>query len=498
VRLLARPFPRRLLSGNVAQAEYAAAPPVELSATGEIASNRLGQFSWALFEFARSPYLGLVYIFVFAPYFASTVIGDPVRGQEVWSMSHTVVGVFVAVLAPILGAVCDRTGPRKPWLLGLVAIMAPACIALWWAMPGAEGGLPLWAIIFLIILLGTTFQFTDLYHNSMLPSLATPARVGGLSGLGLAVGNAGSLCALTIMLFGVALPGSGVVDWAFLPERPLFGLDPELHEHSRISGPAAAVWMLVFVIPLALWTPDRRPTGVALGRAVTEGMEQLWRTIRFARLYKNVGLYLIARMLYTDAKVAIIAYAGIYAAGVFGWELGAMLLFGLLLTPCSITGALVGGRIDNWLGSKRAIQLSIGSTLIVLLCAVSVSPNQIFFIPYDAAAAGPIWSFPYFSTLPEVVYLLTLMILAATVSAAFANSRTMMARISPVSMMSQFFGLYGLAGTATAFVGHGLVATFTAAFQSQRAGLSSLVLLLGAGLILMHWVREERAEEPAS
>ncbi|MBI2994472.1 MAG: MFS transporter [Gammaproteobacteria bacterium] len=478
-----------------AHAEKPVGAPDILSATGEKPADLRGQISWAVFEFARSPYLSLVYIYVFAPYFASTVVGDPLRGQELWSVANTLVGVCVALLAPLLGAICDRTGGRKPWLLGLVAIMAPACFALWWAMPGAQGGLPVAAILALIILLATCFQFTDMFHSAMLPSLAGPAQVGGLSGLGISVGNAGSLVALTIMLLGVALPASNVVDWTFLPDSPLFGLDPERHEQDRIAGPVAGVWMIVFVIPLMLWTPDRPSTGVPPRRAVREGLSQLWLTIKRARQFANVGLYLVARTLYTDAKVAMIAYAGIYAAGIFAWDLGAMLIFGLILTPFAIVGGLLGGWFDNRFGSKRAIQVSVGGTCIGLLAAVSVTPNQVFFIPYDIAAAGPVWAFPYFRTLPEIIYLTTFMLLAATITAAFANSRTMMARIAPVSMMSQFFGLYGLAGTATAFLGHGLVAIFTSTFQSQRAGLASTGILLVSGLTLLYWVREERAAE---
>jgi UMF1 family MFS transporter len=451
--------------------------------------------SWAIFEFARSPYISLVYIYVFAPYFANTVIGDPVKGQEAWSFANTIVGVCVALLAPVLGAIADRTGGRKPWLLGLVAIMAPACMMLWWALPGAQGGLPLAVIFVLIVLLATSFQFTDMFHSSMLPSLAPPARIGGLSGLGIATGNFGTMLGLVVMLFGVALPASGVVDLDILPERPLFGLDPALHEHERIAGPVAGMWFVLFSFPLFLWTPDRPATGVSAGRAIREGLAQLWLTIRRAREVANVGLYLLARMLYTDGKVAIIAYAGIYAVGTFHWDLGALLLFGLSLTPFAIVGGLLGGWVDNRFGSKRAIQISVGLTCLGLLGAISITPTAIFFlIPYDSAASGPVWSFPYFRTLPELVYVAMFMVLSATVTAAFANSRTMMARIAPLSMMSQFFGLYGLSGTATSFMGHGLVATFTRLFQSQRAGVASILIMLLAGLTLLQWVREERAE----
>ena len=144
-----------------------------LSATGEVPADRRGQISWALFEFARSPYISLVYVFVFPPYFANVVIGDPVRGQEAWSFANTLVGVCVAVLAPLLGAISDRTGPRKPWLAAIALIMSACCIALWFAMPGARGGLPVSVILLLVVILATCFQFTEVFHNAMLASIAT-------------------------------------------------------------------------------------------------------------------------------------------------------------------------------------------------------------------------------------------------------------------------------------------------------------------------------------
>ena len=86
-------------------------------------------------------------------------------------------------------------------------------------------------------------------------------------------------------------------------------------------------------------------------------------------------------------------------------------------------------------------------------------------------------------------------VLAVTITAAIVSSRSMMARIAPRSMMSQFFGLYALSGTATAFLGHGLVALFTGLFHSQRVGVASLLLLLLAGWMVIRRVEERRAPE---
>jgi MFS transporter, UMF1 family len=461
----------------------------------DTAADRRGQISWALVEFARSPYVGLVFIFIFAPYFATTVVGDPVRGQELWSLSYTISGLWIGLTAPLLGAIVDRMGRRKPWIAGTVAVMAPACWALWYAMPGAQGGLAIWAIAALVIVLMIGFEYGSVAHNAMLPSIARGADVGRVSGLGLGIGAIGGMSALCVVLFGIAWPASPDIHFSFLPSRPLFGLDPAKFEHARVVGPIAAIWMVIFIIPLLLWTPDRPGTGIGALRAMREGFRQLRTTLGRVRQVSNVGLFLAGRMLYNDATIAIQAYCGIYAAGVFGWDIATLMVFALTLSGFCILGGFVGGWLDVRLGSRRAILLSLVSTCVAMLIAISVTPTQILFLPYDAAAAGPVWPLPYFRTLPEIIYVTMYMVLAVTITAVIVNSRAMMARIAPLSMMSQFFGLYALSGTATTFIGHGMVAFFTSLFHSQRAGIASLLILLFGGWLVLTRVREQRAPD---
>ena len=352
--------------------------PVTLSATGEVATGTRGQVSWAMVEFARNPYLSLVLIFVFAPYFATSVVGDPVRGQQLWGLANTLVSVIVGLLCPFLGAMSDRQGRRKTWLAGVFTIMFAGCAALWFAMPGAQGGL---SVTMILIIAGTLlgcFLVSEVFHNAMLPSITPLDRVGLVSGWGLSLNNTGSLVVLMSMLAFIALPASGAVGWAFLPEEPLFGLDPAREEHNRIAGPIAAVWLAVFLLPFWFWTPDRPSTGISVRQAVSEGIGQVIVTLRQARKLSNVGLYLLARMFYNDGKVAVIAYSGIYAAGTFGWGLVEMLVFAILLTPFSITGGALGGWLDTRLGSRLAIRITIGSTALATLGVVSCSSERIW------------------------------------------------------------------------------------------------------------------------
>ena len=327
-----------------------------LSATGAHAANGLGQWSWAVFEWARNPYVILITIYIFSPYFSNVVVGDPVRGQAIWGNINGVAGFFIACLGPVLGAIADTGGRRKPWIAFFVALMVPAIFALWWAMPGGEG-LSILTIAVLIVLIAVAFEFSAVFHNSMLPAVAPHERIGFLSGLGLALGNAGALLILCFMLWAFVLPG--VVGWGFVPEAPLFGIDAGAHENSRISGPIVAVWMFLFTLPLLLWTPDVSGSGVSVGTAIRRGIGSVVGTVKKLRHYRNIAIYLAARMFYNDGKTAVLIFGGVYAAGVFGWDVLTLTVYGIVLSVFAVAGGFFGGWLDDTFGSKRAILVSI-------------------------------------------------------------------------------------------------------------------------------------------
>jgi UMF1 family MFS transporter len=469
--------------------------PGTLSSTGEVAASRWGQFCWALIEGARSPYLAFILIYVFPSYFAREVVGDPVRGQALWGSANTAVSILIGALAPFVGAIADRQGRRKPWLAAVFVVMAAGCCSLWYAMPGANGGLSIAAILTVTGTLLGCFLISEVFHNSMLPSIAQSDRLAPLSGLGLSLNGVAVMLSMSMVLICFALPASGMLHASILPARPLWGLDPARQEHIRIVGPLASVWLIALALPFMIWTPDREASGIGPRQAVREGWSQIVRTVREARRLKNVGRYLIARMFYNDGKVAIAAYSGIYAVGTFKWGIVQILLFGMLLTPPSMLGGLLTGRLESRFGGRGTINLSVGVTSLALLGAISCGPDRIFFLHLTGALKNPVWSFAYFNTLPELVFIGMYMIIGCFIAVAFATSRSMMARIAPKSMLSQFFGLYALSGNATAFMGHGMVTLFTQVFASQAVGLASTLILLAIGLLLMRGVREERAPD---
>src|SRR6476660_3644095 len=95
---------------------HAAAPPVH-------EASKLGQFSWALFDWANQPFFTVVTTFIFGPYFANVMVGDPVRGQAEWAFTQSTAGVLIAVLSPFLGAMADAGGRRKPYVFAFQLLL---------------------------------------------------------------------------------------------------------------------------------------------------------------------------------------------------------------------------------------------------------------------------------------------------------------------------------------------------------------------------------------
>ena len=103
-------------------------------------------------------------------------------------------------------------------------------------------------------------------------------------------------------------------------------------------------------------------------------------------------------------------------------------------------GAYFGGRLDDRLGSKRTLQISVGTASVVLLTLVSVQPDTVLYL--IEVGDEPVWSSPYFATLPEIFYFCTNQVFALFFVAGLSASRTLMAKISPPEMATQFFGLF--------------------------------------------------------
>jgi len=472
------------VSELISESDLAPALPAPIGPSARLSR---GAVAWSVFEGARDPYVILITIYIFMPYFAAVVVGDPVRGQEAVAAYGQYSGWIVMVTAPLLGASIDRIGRRKPLLLVICALMIPMIWALWWTKPD-HTGLSVGAVIALATAIGVLFSYTEVFHNSLLIRAAGLSGAHKASGLALALANAFALAALAFVTWAFALPGK--VSWAIIPKAPLFGLDPVSHQPDRIVAPIAAAIFALGAIPLFLFTPDAEPTGIPLLTALRGGASALWRMVMSLRGYRDAAIFLAARMFYVDGMSAVLLFAGVYARGVMHWGALEMLFYGMVLTVLAVIGGFVGGALDHRLGPRRAVQIEIGMTLLAVIALLGMAPDRIlYFWPYDAATHAVLWNGPMFRTLPEVMFIAIGFINAVFITAHYASSRTLLTRLTPPEQTGAFFGVYALSGTATVWLGSFLVNLGTHIFKTQQGGFASITLLLGIGFVGLMFVR---------
>lgn len=395
--------------------------------------------SWCFFDWGISAFPVLITTFIFAAYFTEKVAVNKIIGTTQWGVVNGLAGLLVALLSPVLGAIADHEGRRKPWLLLLAFFIFIASIALGWVKP--QPSYISWALFWVAV--GTAaVEISNVFYNAMLSELAPPNFLGRFSGWGWGAGYAGGLLALIIALFlysNTALP-------------------------IRICGPLVAVWVLLFTWPLFTFTPDRPKTGLGLGQAIIAGLASLHQILKLlGRDYKNILIFLIARMIYIDGLITVFAFGGIYAAGVFHMSLTRVIEFGIGMNAAAGLGAAVFGWLDDARGPKLTILVSL---LLMIFCGIGILliHNEMWF-----------WILG--------------MGLSLGVGPVQAASRSFLIRLAPPELIAELFGLYNFSGKATSFVGPWVLALATHWFNSQRAGMASAFLFMLLGGILLLYVR---------
>ena len=337
-------------------------------------ANRKGLISWALYDWANSAFPTVIITFIFGTYFTQGIAVDEITGTSQWGYGMSVSAIFVAVLLPVLGAIADQRGPRKPWL----------------------------------------------------------ALIGFVQ-----------------------------------TEEPWFGVNKIDAANIRATTLLVALWFLTFSMPLFFLTPDKKPTGVKVKAAVYSGIRTLIKTLKQVRHHKDLARYLLARMIYTDGLNTLFAFGGIYAAGTFGFTFTELIQFGIAINVTSGIGAATFAWIDDWVGSKKTIIISITALTILSTLILFIETKELF------------WIFG--------------LMLGVFVGPAQAASRTLMARMAPPDLRTEMFGLYAFSGKATAFLGPAALAFTTDIFSSQRAGMATMVVFFVVGGFLLLTVNEKHS-----
>ena len=413
-------------------------------------------WAWAFYDFANSAFTTLVVTFVYATYFTQAIASDPIAGTTLWSRAITISGILVALLSPFLGALADQGHYRKRFLATATGICVLTTAALFFPRPGQV----LEALI-LFTIANVAFELGNVFYNAFLPDIAPPGRIGRISGYGWALGYVGGLLCLTVALLGLVLP-----------EVPLGGFSKVDGENVRATNLLVAVWYALFSLPLLLWVPEPRPhfrfsTLVLLRQAV----RQLVETFHAVRRYRQVVRLLLAHLLYNDGLLTIFAFGGIYAAGTFSFQTDEIIIFGIVLNIAAGLGAWLFGFVDDHLGGKRTLMLSLLGLISATLLAVLTTERLLFWV--------------------------AALIIGLCVGPNQSASRSLLGRFTPPGKRNEFYGFFAFSGKATAFLGPLLLGLFTDWSGSQRIGVSSVLLFFGIGLGLLLRIDEAEGTQQA-
>lgn len=400
--------------------------------------------AWCLYDWACASYSIIVITFIFATYFTSKVAADPIVGTYQWANASSLAGVIIALSSPLVGAIADHGGHHKRWLGFFTLISIIATAGLWFAYPD-----PAYVYYTLTcVVIGTIgYEVAQVFYNSFLPSLAPRDFLGRISGWGWGSGYLGGIVALTLALFLFIRPE---VSW----------LNSETAAQVRICGPFVTLWYGLFALPLFFFVPNIHTKSTGLLLAVRAGWRELIHTVKKLPQEKNLLLYLLAHMIYTDGLNTLFAFGGIYAAGTYGLSFQEVLVLGITMNITAGLGAIGLGWMDDYLGSKLTVMLSLGCLIVLGIPLLVLESKYIF------------WA--------------VALLLCIFVGPIQSASRSLMVHLMlSKNLSAEMFGLYALSGKITAFLGPWLLGLMTLTFKSQRVGMSVIVLFCTVGLLLL-------------
>jgi UMF1 family MFS transporter len=413
-------------------------------------------WSWALYDWANSAFTTLVVTFIYSTYFTKAMAPDEITGTAWWSRAVAVSGVLAAVLSPVLGAAADRAGARKRLLAASTALCVGATTLLAFVPPNLTNAALLALILYVIG--DISFEVGYVFYNAFLPTIASPERIGRVSGYGWGLGYAGGLVCLGIALVGFVQPA---VPWLSLPTEEGFNV--------RATNLLVAVWFLIFAVPLFLFVPEHRLACLRVDARAA--FRELGQTLCAVSRYREILKFLLARLIFNDGLVTVFAFGGIYAAGTFGMSLSEVIFFGVVLNVASGLGAVVFGFVDDKIGGKK--------TIMVTLAALSVATAIAVWAP------GRLWLW------------VAAILIGLFVGPNQSASRSLMGRFVPERHQAEFFGFFAFSGKVTSFLGPLVLGIVAEAFGSQRAGVATVVGFFVVGGLVLASVNERRGIEAA-
>lgn len=412
--------------------------------------------AWALWDCGATGMNAIVVTFVFSVYLTGQVgegLTGPTTPAEWLGRALTFSGLVVAVLAPATGVWVDAAHRRRLVLTALTgaAVVLTASMSLIRDDPSY-----LWPGLALLSITAACSDLATVPYNAMLRELSTPATSGRISGFGAAAGYFGSVGLLLAVYLGL-IAGDG-------DTRGFLGITAADGWPVRATMLLAAAWFLLFALPLLLSRRTETPVDTGPRVSFAGAYRRLWaELVEQWRLDHNIVYYLVASAIFRDGLTGVFTFGAVLGVTVYGLSQADVLLFGVCACVVAAVGAVLGGLLDDRVGSKPVIVGSLTFMIIVACVLMGLDGTTAF------------W----------VCGLLLCLFIGPTQSSA----RTQMLRLTAEGKEGVAFGLYTTTGRAAAPLAPWMFATFVAVFGTDRAGMGGLVAVLAVGLAAMLLVR---------
>ena len=410
----------------------------------------MSKLFYALYDLANSAYTIIIVTFITSAYFANHIVGNPQLGAAYWQWTAGVCGILVAVTGPLLGNIADKHSKGKINLLHIFTILCVLFTSLFWfAKPSVDY---IWYALIIFLVSNYCYEAGVIFYNSLLKNCSNENNIGKTSGFAFALGYIGCVPVLLFSLYVFVLPD-------IVP----FGLDKNKFENIRFVPIIAAIWFLIFSYPMIHYFKHRVEYKVN-----DDGVPVFQKLI--ALIWKNkfttTGKFLLARMIYSDALIVLIAGGGVYASGVFGFTPGELLKLAIFANLVAFVGVLLGGYLNDKISSK-----------IIILTCIAVLTLCVFYSSIIAQTKSQFFT--------------NVMVISFFIGSIQSASRVMMTGLLKDDDQGSGFGLFSFSGRITAFAGPLLVGTMTF-FYSQRIGLLSISIFFILGFILMLFVDKDQ------
>jgi UMF1 family MFS transporter len=405
-------------------------------------SRRREVFAWCLYDFGSSAFNTLVLTFIYSLFFAQVIAPDYNTGAVWWTRAVNLSALAVAMITPVLGAVADSTGRKKAFLVIFATQSILFTVLLFFVGTGQA-----MLALGLFVLANVGFEAANVFYWAFLPDVSEDSNIGRVSGLGFFLGYLGGLLALVIAL-------QMIEHWVPKTE----------HLNVRSTLLLVALWFAVFALPMLLWVKQRTVAEPATGNPLRLGFSRLYGTLKHARTFKEAGKLLAARMIYNDGLATIFATASIYLGAVFDMEMRQVLTMAIGLNVFAGLGAFAFGFVDDKIGGKKTILISLVLLIVGTLIGTRVSTIGGFWI----AAA----------------------ILGLMIGPNQAASRSLLSKLVPDDKQAEFFGLYAFSGKVSSLLGPLVYGTVVARTGDHQLAMTSIISFFVVGGIILLFVRE--------